>query len=70
MKVFGNRLKKLRDKEGLYQTDVAKGLGISQASVNAWENDKRQPSIDMILKICDYFKVTPNYLFGFEPDDF
>ena len=59
-----NRLKSLREERGLFQSDIAKVLGISVAAVGFYENEKRDMSPDTILKLAEYFNVTTDYLLG------
>lgn len=48
------------------QTNLAELLGISQARLNNYILDKREPDFAFIVKFCKFFKITPNDLFGFE----
>lgn len=59
-----NRLKFLREEKGLFQSDIAKILGISVAAVGFYENEKRDMSPDTIIKLAEYFDVTTDYLLG------
>ncbi len=59
-----NRLKFLREEKGLFQSDIAKVLGISVAAVGFYENEKRDMSPNTILKLAEYFGVTTDYLLG------
>lgn len=59
-----NRLKFLREEKGLFQSDIAKILGISIAAVGFYENEKRDMSPDTIIKLAEYFGVTTDYLLG------
>lgn len=59
-----NRLKFLREEKGLFQSDIAKVLGISIAAVGFYENEKRDMSPDTIIKLAEYFGVTTDYLLG------
>ncbi|MGN1298139.1 MAG: helix-turn-helix domain-containing protein [Clostridia bacterium] len=59
-----NRLKFLREERGLYQSDIAKILGISTSAVGFYENEKRDMSPEVIIKLADYFDVTTDYLLG------
>lgn len=63
---FENRLKKLRENAGITQKQLADSLNVTQTAVNYWENGKREPNIEMIQKIADYFDVTPAYVMGWE----
>lgn len=64
MSHFADELKELRLKRGLTQTALAKELQVTQNAVFNWENGKREPSIEMIEKIADYFQVSASYLFA------
>ena len=59
-------LKSLRLKNNLTQAALAKELNVTQNAVYQWENGKREPSSEMVEKIANYFKVSPNYLMGWE----
>lgn len=59
-----NRLKFLREEKGLYQSDIAKILGISTSAVGFYENEKRDMSPEVIIQLANYFGVTTDYLLG------
>lgn len=60
-----NRLKELREeKEGLYQEDIAKFLGVSIPAVSQYESGKRDMSTDTIIKLAEFFNVSTDYLLG------
>mgnify|MGYP005778894689 CR=1 FL=1 len=59
-----NRLKFLREEKGLFQSDIAKILGVSIAAVGFYVNEKRDMSPDTIIKLAEYFDVTTDYLLG------
>jgi len=63
-KIFGERLKELRLQEGLSQKEFAKILGTSQASLSKWENDVQEPCIEDIIKICNHFNISADYVIG------
>ncbi len=63
---IGNRLRDLREEEGLLQKDVAKALGISRSTYTNYEQGTREPSLDMVVKLCDFYKVSADYLLGRE----
>lgn len=66
MPSFHERLKQLRTKNSITQKKLASTLNVSQNAIFNWENGKREPSMDMIQKIADYFEVTPAYIMGWE----
>lgn len=63
-KVFGSRLKYLRNKIGKNQEDVAKAIKISRARYSHYENNHVEPDIDLINRLATYFDVTTDYLLG------
>jgi len=62
-------LKSLRQKEGITQAEAAERLGVSLSSYQKYERDKGSimPSLDVLMKIADIYKVTIDYLVGREP---
>ena len=68
MKINEN-LKKLRVLKSLTQSDMAKILDISLSSYQKYERDKNcvTPSLDVLLRIADFFGVSVDYLLGREP---
>lgn len=62
--LFCERLKHLRHQSGLSQEAFAREVKTSQSSVAHWESGLREPNIEMLLRIADYFGVTLDYLFG------
>ena len=59
---FGRKLKKLRLEHGISQKDLADELGISRSCLANYENGKRQPDNDMLIRIADRFHVLIDYL--------
>ena len=64
MPYFSNRLKELRTGNALTQKELAAKLNVSQNAIFNWENGKREPSIDMLKQIADFFGVSLDYLTG------
>ncbi|MCI9626490.1 MAG: helix-turn-helix transcriptional regulator [Clostridia bacterium] len=58
------RLKELRKKDGLSQQQLAEQLGITQATLSGWENEKYEIDNTSLLKCSDIFNVTTDYLLG------
>lgn len=59
-------IKKLRISYGISQVKLANELGVSKQCVSNWENDNVQPSIEMLVKIARFFKVSCDYLLEFD----
>ena len=55
-------IKKLRTERNLAQKDLAEKLNVEAYTVSDWEQGRCEPSIDMLIKIADYFGVTIDYL--------
>lgn len=66
MHTFPERLKDLRDRLGYTQSDLAKKLSITRASVNAWEMGISAPSTSWLVELSNLFHVTTDYLLGLD----
>lgn len=55
-------LKNIRKSLKLNQQKVAIDLNISREALSHYENGKRQPSLELLLQMSDYFNVSINYL--------
>lgn len=64
--MIGEKIKKLRKMNGLTQADIARELGITRSSVNAWEMGVSMPSTSYVIKLSRIFKVSADYLLGLE----
>lgn len=62
------QIKKLRTSCGITQVELANKLGVTKQCVSNWENDNIQPSIEMLIKIAKYFKVSADYILGIDND--
>ena len=58
------RLKALREEIKLSQLELADKLNMSQQAISAYENNKREPDIETIKKLADFFNVSTDYLLG------
>lgn len=57
-------LKLLRAERGVSQQRLADALGISQQSINQYENHKVEPDIRVLSALADYFDTSIDYLVG------
>ena len=55
-------LKKARKKKALSQLKVAMDLSITREALSHYENGKRSPDLDMLVKFSKYFNVSIDYL--------
>ena len=58
------RLKELRKKKGISQLRMATDLNTTQNTISRYETGEREPGIDELIKIADYFNVSVDYLLG------
>lgn len=57
-------LKRLREEAGVSQQTLAAAIGVSQQSINKYENHKIEPDIDTLIKIADYFETSVDFVVG------
>ncbi len=55
-------LKQIRRKKGYSQLKVSLDLNISREAISFYENGKRNPDIEMLVKMSKYFGVSIDYL--------
>ena len=58
------RLKELRKKKGISQLRLATDLNTTQNTISRYETGEREPGINELIKIADYFNVSVDYLIG------
>ena len=63
-----NKIKLLREKLGITQSELAKRLGLTRSSVNGWEMGLSVPSTPLIVELAKLFNVSSDYLLGLEHD--
>ena len=61
---FSRTLSLLRQEKGVSQRTAAGVLGISQALLSHYENGIREPGLTFVVKACDYYGVSADYLLG------
>lgn len=62
--MVADRIRYLREQYKYSQADLAKKLGITRSSVNAWEMGISVPSTQYIVDLANIFKVSTDYLLG------
>lgn len=58
------KLKLLRWEHGVSQREVAEAVGVSQQSINKYENHAVEPDIATLIALADYFHTSVDYLIG------
>lgn len=61
---FASVFKSLRQENNLTQQEMASRLGVSRSSIGMYEAGEREPSLELLTAIADYFHVDMNYLLG------
>lgn len=66
--MLAEKLKLCRKKRGKTQKDITSFLGISERGYQNYEMDQREPNLQTLKKLADYFNVSTDYLLGHSDD--
>ncbi len=69
MESFGKRLRHVRKQKRVKQRILAEELNIAISTLSQYENDKRHPNFDLLVRIANYFDVTTDFLLGLNEED-
>ena len=64
-----DKLKYLRERKGINQKEIADYLNLTIAAYSHYEKGRREPSIDIIRKICKFYNISADDLLEIEQDD-
>lgn len=64
MGTFGERLRSLRSKKKLTQKELGEIFQLSESAIGMYERDQREPSLQLVRKLADFFEVSLDYLMG------
>lgn len=56
------RLKQMRKEKGISQLKLAIELNTNQNTISRYETGEREPGINELIRIADYFNVSIDYL--------
>ena len=59
-----NNILKIRTEKGLTQAQLAERLNVQQSMISMIENEERNPSVDVLLKLASVLGVTVDELIG------
>lgn len=62
--MISDRIKSLREQNNKTQSELAKQLGITRSSVNAWEMGISVPSTQYVVELARIFHISTDYLLG------
>lgn len=60
--MIGDRIKQLRTEAKMTQPELASRLSITRSTIAAYENNTRQPSFQVLIRLAEIFHVTTDYL--------
>ena len=60
--MIGDRIKQLRLDAKMTQPELAKRLDVTRSAVAAYENNSRQPSFQILIRLAHVFNVSTDYL--------
>ncbi|MCM3569513.1 helix-turn-helix transcriptional regulator [Neobacillus mesonae] len=63
-----NHIREIRKKKGISQIKMAEDLQVTRQTMNAIENNKYNPSLELALKIITYFDMPIDEIFILEED--
>lgn len=65
---LARRLRERRERRNLKNSQVALYLGLSTAHISNLESGKREPSLDLLVQLADYYRCSVDYLLGVTDD--
>ena len=64
MATTAERIKQLRKKKGISQSELAEVIGVKNNTVSTWERGPRKPDFEALNLLSDYFEVSFEYILG------
>lgn len=65
---LARRLRERRERRNLKNSQVALYMGVSTAHVSNIESGSREPSLDLLVRLADYYRCSTDYLLGLTDD--
>jgi transcriptional regulator with XRE-family HTH domain len=62
--LIAERIKELMKEQNLNQVKLAEKIGVKQNTISAWLLKKKEPCINSLWLLADYFEVSIDYLVG------
>lgn len=62
VKIYGKRIKDLREDNDIKQKEIAQYLKITQQQYSLYENDIRTIPVDLLVRLAKYYNVSMDYL--------
>ena len=64
MATTAERIKQLRKKKGISQSELAALIGVKNNTVSTWERGTRKPDFEALNLLSNYFEVSFEYILG------
>ena len=64
MATTAERIKQLRKKKGISQSELAEVIGVKNNTVSTWERGTRKPDFEALNLLSDYFEVSFECILG------
>ena len=61
---WNEKIRMARAEKGLSQKQVAEQLQMSRTCYANYEQGTREPSLDALRRICDFFDLSADYIIG------
>lgn len=68
--MFNEKLKVVRKRRYLSQTELGKLIGVQTQTISNWENSKSKPNLETINKLCEALDVPLRYFISEEHLDY
>lgn len=64
--MIGDQIRSLREKAGISQSELARKLGVTRSSVNAWESGLSAPTAVYLIELSKLFHVSVDFILGLD----
>ncbi|NLA33659.1 MAG: helix-turn-helix transcriptional regulator [Tenericutes bacterium] len=64
--LFSKRLRELRKKKNITQTELGRLINVTKVSICGYEKGTRMPTLGTLMDLADVFQVDVNYLLGYD----
>lgn len=61
---FPTKLKEARKSCNMTQDEIAKELGIARGNIANYETGRREPDLETLAKLANYYNVSTDWLLG------
>lgn len=62
--IRGDRLRELRERAGLSQSELAQKLRMSEPQLWRYEHNTAEPRVNVVSRLANFFNVSTDYLLG------